>query len=128
MTVKQILIKKEVVESILIDAKNAYPREGILLLRGKARKDHILINDSITPFLPSHGLNFSSFPIYMLPLDLTVMGTAHSHPSGNVSPSVGDLNHFYGRIMAITAYPYASEKDIVFYDKDGKILKFEVIP
>ena len=120
MSSRKILIKRSIIEAILIDARNAYPNEGILLLKGKVRKDCIELNDSITPFLPTRGAHFSSFPLHMMPLDLTVIGVAHSHPSGSSMPSVNDLNNFYGRIMIITAYPYLSEQDIAVYDRDGK--------
>jgi proteasome lid subunit RPN8/RPN11 len=123
---RTIYIKREIVNAILIDAKNAYPRECILLLKGKVRKESILINDSIIPFLPTRGRNFSTFPLYMLPLDLTVVGTAHSHPSGNPNPSPDDLNHFYGRIMVIAAYPYSSDRDMAVYDGNGRV-GFEIV-
>ena len=123
---KTIYIKREIIGAILIDAKNAYPRESILLLKGKVRKESILVDDSIIPFLPTRGRGFSTFPIYMLPLDFTVVGTAHSHPSGNPNPSVADLNNFYGRIMVIAAYPYDSDRDIAVYDGNGRV-RFEII-
>jgi proteasome lid subunit RPN8/RPN11 len=120
MSSKTILIKRSIVEAILIDAKNAYPNEGILILKGKVKRDSITIDDSITPFMPTKGAHFSTFPLYMMPLDLTVIGTAHSHPSGNSRPSIEDMNNFYGRIMIISAYPYLSERDIAVYDKNGR--------
>ena len=64
----------------------------------------------------------------MLPLDLSIVGVAHSHPSGVLKPSLGDLNNFYGRIMVIMAYPYNSEKDIAAFDREGNVIKYSIIP
>lgn len=104
-----------------------YPREAILLLRGKQDKEGILIDEIVLPPLATHGVRFSGFPTYMLPMDLRVMGVSHSHPSGNSQPSVYDLNHFYGRIMVIAAYPFQSYRDIAVFDKDGSRLQCELI-
>jgi proteasome lid subunit RPN8/RPN11 len=104
-----------------------YPRESILLLRGKAEKQKIIVNNVQIPPLAAHGNNFSTFPLHMLSIDFSIMGIAHSHPSGALHPSITDLNKFYGRIMLITAYPYQSEKNIAIFDREGKKLKFKVL-
>ena len=114
------------VDSILSHALDTYPREAILLLRGKKERDEILIDGIVVPPLATHGLGFSTFPGYMLPMDLRVMGVSHSHPSGNPEPSVQDLNHIYGRIMVIAAYPFQSYGDIAVFDKDGRRLRWEL--
>jgi proteasome lid subunit RPN8/RPN11 len=122
-----VRFEKSVVGSILSHALDTYPREAILLLRGKKERDEILINEIVVPPLATHGLGFSSFPSYMLPMDLRVMGVSHSHPSGSPQPSVQDLNHFYGRIMVIVAYPFQSYSDIAVFDKDGSRLRWQLI-
>jgi len=38
LPVERVVIKKEVVDSLLSYSQMSYPREGILLLRGKAKK------------------------------------------------------------------------------------------
>jgi len=63
----------------------------------------------------------------MLPLDFSIVGTAHSHPSGVLMPSTSDLNNFYGRIMIIVAYPYKSEADLIVIDRRGERLNYELI-
>jgi proteasome lid subunit RPN8/RPN11 len=104
-----------------------HPREAILLLKGKVDKHRIMVNDAQIPPLATHGNTFSTFPLHMLPIDFSIVGVAHSHPSGALRPSVTDLNKFYGRIMVITAYPYRSEKNLAIFDREGKPLKYEVI-
>jgi proteasome lid subunit RPN8/RPN11 len=121
-----VKFEKLVVDSILSHALDMYPREAILLLRGKKKRDEILIDEIVVPPLATHGVRFSAFPSYMLPMDLRVMGVSHSHPSGNPEPSVQDLNHIYGRIMVIAAYPFQSYSDIVVFDKDGNRLLWQL--
>jgi len=124
---KAVLIERVVVDSILSYAQMLHPREAILLLKGKIDKHRILVNDTLIPPFATHGNTFSTFPLHMLPIDFSMVGVAHSHPSGALHPSVTDLNKFYGRIMVITAYPYQSEKNIAIFDREGKPLKYEVV-
>jgi len=124
---KRILIKRSVIDSLLSYAKACHPKEGILLLRGKVKRDLIEVNEVEIPPLSVRGKGFSTFPTYMLPIDFSIIGTAHSHPSGVLSPSTADLNNFYGRIMIIVAYPYRSERDIIVVDGRGEKLNYEVI-
>jgi proteasome lid subunit RPN8/RPN11 len=122
-----VLIKRTVIDSILSHARTLYPREAILLLKGKADRHGIVVNDTQIPPLATHGNTFSTFPIYMLPIDFSIVGVAHSHPSGTLYPSVVDLNKFYGRIMVIAAFPYRSENDVAIFNREGKILTYEAI-
>jgi proteasome lid subunit RPN8/RPN11 len=124
---KQVLISRSVIDSILTYAKIQYPKEGILLLRGTMNKKEIHVNEVVVPPLATHGYGFSNFSPYMLPMDMSLIGTAHSHPSGVLHPSTGDLNHFYGRIMVIMAYPYESEEQIAVYDKQGKVVEYRIM-
>jgi proteasome lid subunit RPN8/RPN11 len=123
-----VKFEKSVIDSILSHALNTYPREAILLLRGRKERDGIRVDEIVVPPLATHGAGFSAFPSHMLPMDLRVMGVSHSHPSGNPNPSVHDLNHFYGRIMVIAAYPFQSYSDIAAFDKDGSRLRWQLIP
>ena len=124
---KAVLIERVVVDSILSYAQMLHPREAVLLLKGKVDKHRIVVNDTQIPPLATHGNAFSTFPLHTLPIDFSIIGVAHSHPSGALRPSVTDLNKFYGRIMVITAYPYRSEKSIATFDREGKSLKYEVV-
>lgn len=123
----QVLIKRSVVESILSYAKMCHPREGILLLRGKAAGDTIRVEEVLIPPLSVRGSGFSSFPLQMLPIDFSIIGVAHSHPSGILAPSTADLNNFFGRIMIIVAFPYASEKDMIVIDGKGRRMDYKIV-
>jgi len=123
-----VRFEKSVADSILSYSLDAYPREGILLLRGKANKNGILISEVVIPPLATHGRGFSGFSSMMLPMDLSVIGVSHSHPSGALHPSIHDLNHFYGRIMVIAAYPFESYDHIGVFNSRGDKLYHEVVP
>jgi proteasome lid subunit RPN8/RPN11 len=127
MEKKLICLKNSVFHSILDYSKICFPKEGILILKGKANRKIISVDEIEIPPLSIHGYGFSNFPLYMLPIDFSVVGTAHSHPSGFLKPSVADLNNFYGKLMIITNYPYLSEKNIAVFDKNGKTIKFNII-
>jgi len=126
MNVK-LSIKRPVLISILEYASACHPKEGILLLRGKINKKKITVEEVEIPPLSIRGLGFSGFPAYMLPIDFSIVGTAHSHPSGVLRPSPTDMNKFYGRIMIIAAYPYRTERDIAVFDGEGNPMKYEII-
>ena len=124
---RHVYIKRSVILSILEYASACHPKEGILLLRGKVDKKKILIEEVEIPPLSISGYGFSSFQPYMLPIDFSIVGTAHSHPSGVLKPSSTDINKFYGRIMIIAAYPYRTERDIAVFDGQGNLLEYEII-
>jgi len=124
---KQVYIKKSVILSILEYAAASHPKEGILLLRGRVDKKSIMIEEVEIPPLSIRGLGFSGFPAYMLPIDFSIIGTAHSHPSGILKPSPTDMNRFYGRIMIIAAYPYRTGSDIAIFDGGGNRVGYKII-
>ena len=123
-----VQLEKSVADSILSSAIDAYPKEAILLLRGKSGENRILISEVVIPPLSTHGVGFSSFSQIMLPMDLSVMGVSHSHPSGILQPSIHDMNHFYGRIMVITAHPFQTYNDIGVFNKNGDRVLHEIVP
>jgi proteasome lid subunit RPN8/RPN11 len=121
-----VSISLEILDAIFEGAKRLYPRETILLLRGKKRKDSIQVLDLVVPPFAAHGHGFADIPIHMLPSDFSIVGTVHSHPSGNILPSHVDLNHFFGRILMIVGFPFAGEKDVAVYDSNGEKLQLQI--
>jgi proteasome lid subunit RPN8/RPN11 len=113
-------------EAILEGARNLYPREVILLLRGRKGKSLIEINDLVVPPLANYGRGFADIRLHMMPMDFSIIGTVHSHPSGNLTPSSTDLNHFIGVVLMITAYPFKDEKNIAIYNRDGEKLILQI--
>jgi len=121
-----ISINKELLEAILEGARRLYPRETMLLLRGRKSKKSVEINDLLIPPLATYGHGFSSLPLHMLPMDFSLVGTAHSHPSGNLTPSHADLNHFFGVVLMITAFPFRNHENVAIYNRSGEKLTLQV--
>jgi len=98
-----------------------------LLLRGKKSKGEICILELVVPPLAVHGHGFANIPLHMLPMDFSIVGTVHSHPSGNLSPSDVDFNHFFGRILMIMGFPFADEQNIAVYNSNGEKLQLQIL-
>jgi len=96
------------------------------MLRGKKKKDIIEVTELLVPPLASYGRGFANIPIYMLPMDFSIVGTAHSHPSGNIAPSHADLNHFFGPILVIVGFPFTDERNVAVYNRNGERLALQV--
>jgi proteasome lid subunit RPN8/RPN11 len=123
-----VQIPKEILEAIYAGAKELYPRESFLLLRGKKKKDIISISDLVLAPFAVHGEGFAHFNPYMFSGDFSLVGTVHSHPSGNISPSHVDLNYFFGRILMIVGYPFVGDKCVAAYDSNGEKLPLQITP
>jgi proteasome lid subunit RPN8/RPN11 len=121
-----VSISAELLQGILEGSRSLYPRESILLLRGKKSKSMTEVLELIIPPLATYGQGFSSFPLHMLPMDFSIVGTVHSHPSGNVLPSPADLNHFFGNILMIVGFPFTDAKNVVAYNRNGEKLELQV--
>ncbi|MEM2969061.1 MAG: Mov34/MPN/PAD-1 family protein [Candidatus Bathyarchaeia archaeon] len=121
-----ISMSLELLEAIFESARRLYPRETILLLRGKKRKDVIIVDELVVPPLATYGAGFANIPLHMLPMDFSIVGTVHSHPSGNLEPSNVDFNHFFGRILMIVGYPFAGAENIAVYNSKGEKLPLQL--
>jgi proteasome lid subunit RPN8/RPN11 len=121
-----VSMSAELLESIFEGAKRLYPKETFLLLRGKKSKNKIHVSDLVVPPLAVYGYGFANLPFHMLPMDFSVVGTVHSHPSGNINPSNVDLNHFFGRVLMIVGFPFANEQNVAVYDSKGERVLFQV--
>jgi proteasome lid subunit RPN8/RPN11 len=116
-----IIIEPDVFKAMLEFAANNHPNEIIVLLRGSRKGDDFHITDFLLPPFGSGGRGFASFPTHMLPIDFTIMGTAHSHPSGVLKPSTTDFHNFYGRIMMIIGPPYDQLRAAGYYKSGEQI-------
>ncbi|MEM3704303.1 MAG: Mov34/MPN/PAD-1 family protein [Candidatus Bathyarchaeia archaeon] len=121
-----VSISQTLMKAILENAKLLYPKESILLLRGEKSKDTIKITDLIVPPLATYGRGFANIPTHMLPMDFSIIGTVHSHPSGNLTPSPADLNHFWGKILMIVGFPFIDDMNIAVYNQEGEKLTLKV--
>jgi proteasome lid subunit RPN8/RPN11 len=121
-----VTISQELLKPLLESAREAYPNEIVLLLRGRQQKENIEITDLIIPPLATKGMGFASFPAQMLPMDFSLLGSAHSHPSGALHPSTHDLNHAFGKVIMIIGYPFQSIDNVVVYNHSGVKIQLQV--
>jgi proteasome lid subunit RPN8/RPN11 len=121
-----VSVSAELLDSIFEGAKRLYPKETFLLLRGKKSKNSIRVIDLVVPPLAVYGYGFANLPFHMLPMDFSVVGTVHSHPSGNINPSSVDLNHFFGRILMIVGFPFAGAENVAVYNSNGEKLQLQI--
>jgi proteasome lid subunit RPN8/RPN11 len=119
-------LPQEILDAIFAGAKELYPRESFLLLRGKKRKGVIRVSDLVLAPFAVHGEGFAHFNPYMFSGDFSLVGTVHSHPSGNIRPSHVDLNYFFGRVLMIVGYPYEGEACVAVYDGNGEKMPLRI--
>ena len=121
-----VCIKKDLLGHILGNAASMHPREMLLLLRGKKSKDQITVTEVLVPPLAIHGRGFTGFQSQMLPIDFSLVGTVHSHPSGALEPSLADLHHSFGRVIMIVAFPYSSENNTAVFSHSKEKLMLKI--
>jgi proteasome lid subunit RPN8/RPN11 len=121
-----ISISQGLLQAIFEGARRLYPKETILLLRGEKKKNSIKISELVVPPLATYGQGFATIPLHMLPMDFSIVGTVHSHPSENLTPSTTDLNHIFGSILMIVGFPFADERNIAAYNCSGKKLTLQI--
>ena len=121
-----VSISQELFQAIFEGARRLYPREAILLLRGEKKKNLIQVSELVVPPLATYGRSFANIPLHMLPMDFSIVGTVHSHPSGNLTPSTTDFNHFFGNILIIVGFPFADERNVAVYNRNGEKLTLQI--
>ena len=116
---RQVILTRQSADGIITYSKTWHPHEGILILQGKSKKNgEIRIDGLVVPPFASSGPYYSGFPTNELPMDLSYIGTAHSHPGSSNRPSLQDLNNFFGVVSIIINYPYEYDT-IAAYDRNG---------
>ncbi|NLV25877.1 MAG: proteasome protein [Methanomicrobiales archaeon] len=100
-------IEKEKLDLLLELGKNSHPREFAALLSatsGVISEVH-MIPGSIG------GPTSAQIPFDMVPINLGIVGSAHSHPNGAICPSEADIHFFAvsGSCHIIVGYPYGSD-------------------
>ena len=123
---RQVLIQKDVLDSILSFCQMKHPNEGILILKGKSKNGTITINGLVIPPFSETGPTFAGFPHSFLPFDMSYIGIVHSHPSGSAEPSVTDLHNFFGLISLIVQSPYVDDS-IFAWDSGGNSVPLSIV-
>ncbi len=116
-------IAKETLQFILEVCKSSAPEEFAGML---SAKDDVITEVVIVPGTESTDES-AVMQLFMLPNIFTV-GSVHSHPSGNTTPSDTDLELFdkKGVIHIIVGAPY-DFNSWRCYDKEGHPIKLEVV-
>jgi len=116
-------IKKNTLIMILESSKSSFPNEFGALLREEEGEisEVILLPGTIS------GNTSALFQLHMQPIDFSIVGSVHSHPSGDYTPSEADLDFFHrsGRIHIIVRWPYTVH-DWAVYDVNGNRTSLEV--
>ena len=116
-------IARETLEFILEVCKSSAPREfaGMLAARGEVITEVVVV-----PGTESSDES-AVMQLFMLPIMHTV-GSVHSHPSGDTTPSGADLELFdrKGFVHIIVGAPYDS-KSWTCYDKEGVPVRLDVV-
>ncbi|HTX60712.1 MAG TPA: Mov34/MPN/PAD-1 family protein [Methanobacterium sp.] len=124
---QEVHIDQEVLDEILQIARNSYPNEFVAMLQGKV-KEGVLHIDGLL-FLPGETSDQGAvLNVFMMPLVDEGIGSVHSHPGHNASPSTADLHFFSknGLFHMIIAQPYTVES-INAYNSFGERVDFRVI-
>ena len=122
---RSVTLTKEAQEGILSYCKMNHPDEMVLILKGKSKKGTMLIEGLVIPPFSETGPIFAGFPSSFLPLDLSYVGMAHSHPVGSADPSLEDLNNFFGLVSIIVKSPY-NEDDVFAWDSSGNSIAISI--
>ncbi len=121
----EVYVAGGLLAEMLSFARDRHPREAVLLLRGRTGKEAITLTDYLFPPFATTDSISASYPIHMLPIDFSIVGTAHSHPSGSLDMSPTDMNNMYSRISIIMAHPYGPG-DVAAYNKQAERVPIRV--
>lgn len=103
---------------------DSYPNEFGALLRAE---DKLIYEIAIMPGTIG-GDHHTIFQLYNKPIDFSIVGSVHSHPSGVIEPSDADLNMFSnsGPVHIIVGFPYLLE-NFSAYDRQGRKMDLKVV-
>ena len=117
-------IKRSVLELMMAAARENYPNEWSGQLRAR---NGVIFELTMLPGTMV-GRDNALVNLWMMPIDYSVVGSVHSHPSGNWSPSDADREFFqkFGSVHLIVGMPY-NLRSWQAYDYDGEPIVLEVV-
>lgn len=120
-------ISHKCLDLIIESSKSIYPKEFGGFLRVDDEKKNLISEVVLIPGTIS-GNSHAIFKLHMLPVDFNIVGTVHSHPSPNTSPSNADLALFrkHGRVHIIAGQPF-DENSWKGYDYKGNEITIKVL-
>lgn len=123
---EQVRVDREVLESVIYYAKQAYPNEFLAFFDGKI-EDKILYITSLI-FVPGETCETGAVVhTEMIPMNTKYWGSVHSHPGPSARPSGADLKTFSknGYFHMIVCLPYSFET-FRAYDRYGEPQNYTV--
>ncbi|MCI4331360.1 MAG: Mov34/MPN/PAD-1 family protein [Thermoplasmata archaeon] len=118
-------ITRRCLDSALACGRSALPNEfgGILRADSPGLISELLLLPGTTA-----GRRHANFQLHMMPIDLGVSGTVHSHPSGALHPSEADVRLFrhWGRRHVIIGTPFGPGSWRA-YDGNGEEVPLAVV-
>ena len=123
---KKWKIKRKCLDLIFECARSNYPNEFGGLLRVDTNSKDTISEIVVLPGTIS-GESHAIFQLHMLPIDFSIVGTVHSHPSPSFHPSDADIHLFgkFGRVHIVVAYPF-TESSWKAYDHNGKTIDINI--
>ena len=117
-------ITSKALEMIIAASRDTHPREFACMLRAD---DGVITEVILVPGTISSQQS-AILRLYMLPIDLSIIGSAHSHPTPNATPSEADLKLFSnsGQAHLIVGYPYNMESWKA-YARNGEEIFLDVL-
>lgn len=117
-------IETDLIDDINSSARSVFPQEFLCML---SAEDGVINGFMIIPgtvFGDSH----SFLNTWMAPHDMSIVGSAHSHPGHSNHPSDADIDFFshYGGVHMITCLPF-DRKSWRTYTSKGEEIKLKVV-
>lgn len=122
----EVRVDREVLESVIYYAKQAYPNEFLAFFDGQI-KDKILYITSLI-FVPGETCETGAVVhTELIPMNSKYFGSVHSHPGPSAMPSSADLRTFsrYGYFHMIVCLPYSLET-FKSYNRYGEPLDYTI--
>lgn len=117
-------IRRRILHMILEAGKAQMPQEFGAMLRA----EHGIIEELVLVPGTLSGDSSAIFQMHMLPVDSSIIGTIHTHPSPIPYPSAADTALFerYGRVHIIAAVPFGPD-DWRAFDHRSRMVQVEVV-
>lgn len=106
----EVRVDREVLESVIYYAKQAYPNEFLAFFDGQIQDKVLYITSLI--FVPGETCETGAVVhTELIPMNSKYFGSVHSHPGPSAMPSDADLKTFskYGYFHMIVCLPYSLE-------------------
>lgn len=116
-------IARDALKFVLEVSASSHPNE----FAGMLYETDQVITDVDVPITQSSNVN-AVMDLFMLPVNIHIVGSVHSHPSGELQPSDADIQMFMqnGDYHIVVGYPYEFTS-WACYDRIGDIRKLDVL-